>query len=136
MKNIFIVLIAIGTLTACKKHGDCHKNEYTICETVSPDLMPTKVTTAFARNYTEATVAVWFNQDNKGYTAMFDQNGEKTFAIFQNNGEFVKEYSAKEQAEHYSHNKYDKKEGKLGKGKKHHKKEYKKDDSCICKLVD
>ena len=136
MKKLLILVFALGTLVACKKHGDC-KQEQTVCATVNSDQIPIEVANAFANKYSTSTIDVWFNQDNKGYTAMFDQSGTNTFAMFETDGTFTKEYSEKDRDDYYNGD-YDKADRKGKKHHKHHehKKDYKKSDSCICKVDD
>ena len=135
MKKLLILALAIGTLVSCKKFGDCEKEE-TYCETVSPDLIPNEVKNSFTDRYSNSSVDVWFNQDEKGYTAAFVQNDINMFAMFDTDGSFIKDYSKEERDDYYSNDDYKgKKHHKKGKhkGKKDHKK---KKASCICEVKD
>ena len=103
---------------------------------MSPDFIPNEVASSFVDRYSNSSVDIWFNQDEKGYTAAFAQNDINMFAMFDTDGSFIKEYSKEGRDDYYSNdNQKDKKNHKNGKhkGKKDHKK---KKASCICEVKD
>lgn len=98
MKKLLVFLIGLTILSACEKGNLFEKNKKDKpCAIVTPETMPSSVTTAFQKKYPGVTVEKWFNKDNTGYCALFTLNGKKTLTQFNNDGGFVREETEVEQ---------------------------------------
>ncbi len=87
MKKLLVLfIISLSFLTSCEKESE----EESPCPIVDAKLIPPVVSNALSEKYPKQEVIIWFNQDNKGYTAYFLNNGIKTLASFSNDGRFIK----------------------------------------------
>lgn len=96
MKKSIALACLVMIMASCEKmkeinpfeKKDKHEN---VCPTVSPETMPSGVTTAFNQKYKGATGVTWFDKDGVSYCAVFSINGKETKALFNRDGSFNSE---------------------------------------------
>ncbi len=87
MKNLFLMLVALGVFASCEKHNQ----KSTPCPTVAADAVPKTVTDAFALKYPTDSATTWYNVDGKAYCARFSAKGVDSYAHFSVDGTFQNE---------------------------------------------